>query len=88
LQPEGEEPKGAKLLHFNLSKKPWFHSDVTCGEEFWKAARGTGFYGDLMRGMEKYTSRDEKKTAGQIEALIKKAEKLSKVDEPLIKMTF
>lgn len=86
LQPEGEDPKGAKLLHFNLSKKPWFHDDVTCGEEFWKAAKGTGFYGDLMRGKERYTKKDSEKAANQIKALIEKAKKLSKSDEPLIKM--
>ena len=86
LQPEGEDPKGAKLLHFNLSKKPWFHDDVTCGEEFWKAARGTGFYGDLMRGKERYTKKDSEKAANQIKALIEKAKKLSKSDEPVIKM--
>ena len=53
-QPEGENPKNAKLLHFNLSKKPWYHDDVNCGELFWEAARGTGFTGDLMREKEKY----------------------------------
>ena len=58
-QPEGEDPAGAKILHFNLSKKPWYHDDVNCGEIFWKAVRGTGFYGDLMRDKEKYTPRDE-----------------------------
>ena len=86
LQPEGEDPTGAKLLHFNLSKKPWFHDDVNCGEEFWKAARGTGFYGDLMRGKEKYTADDAARDAEKIKALIEKGAKLSKVKEPLLKV--
>ena len=86
LQPEGEDPAGAKLLHFNLSKKPWYHDDVNCGEEFWKAARGTGFYGDLMRGKEKYTAEDAEKDAMKIKALIEKGDKLSKVKEPLLKV--
>ena len=85
LQPEGENPKGAKLLHYNLSKKPWFHDNVTAGEEFWKAAKGTGFYGDLMRGKEKYTTLDAEKDAEKIRALIEKAVALSKVKKPLIK---
>ena len=85
LQPEGENPKGAKLLHFNLSKKPWFHDDVNCGEEFWDAAKGTGFMGDLMRGKEKYTLEDAEKDAEKIKALIDKATVLSKVKKPLIK---
>ena len=86
MQPEGEDEKGAKLLHFNLSKKPWFHDDVNCGELFWDAARGTGFYGDLVRGRERYTIEDEEANAAQIKALIEKAAGLAKVKEPVIKL--
>lgn len=86
LQPEGEDPAGAKLLHFNLSKKPWYHEDVNCGELFWKAVKGTGFYGDLTREKEGYTTKDAEAAAERIRALIEKADKLSKVKKPLLKM--
>jgi len=86
LQPEGEDPEGAKLLHFNLSKKPWYHDDVNAGEEFWKAAKGTGFYGDLMREKEGYSVEDARLAKLKIEALIRKAAELSKVREPVIKL--
>ena len=82
-QPEGEDPKGAKLLHFNLSKKPWYHEDVACGELFWQAAKGTGFYGDLMREKESYTLEDAKMAQMKIEALIKKGDELSKLEKPV-----
>lgn len=84
-QPEGEKTTGAKLLHFNLSKKPWYHDDVNQGELFWMAARGTGFYGDLMREKEKYTPEMADQDAAKIEALIEKAAGLSQVAEPLLK---
>lgn len=77
LQPEKENPKNAKLLHYNLSKKPWYHDDVNSGEEFWKVVKGTGFYGDLMREKERYTEEQEKEDAMKIEALIKKADVLA-----------
>ena len=77
-QPEGEDATDAKLLHFNLSKKPWYHDDVTCGELFWRAVKGTGFYGDLMREKERYTIDDARVAQLKIEALIKKADELSK----------
>ena len=83
-QPEGEKTEGAKLLHFNLSKKPWYHDDVNCGDKFWQAARGTGFYGDLMREKEKYTPEMAEMSAEQIKALIEKAAELAKVPEPLL----
>lgn len=85
-QPEGEDPKDAKLLHFNLSKKPWYHEDVNCGEMFWEAAKGTGFYGDLMREKEKYTEEDAAASAEQIKALIEKAARLATVKDPLLKL--
>ena len=78
--------KGVKLLHFNLGRKPWFHDDVEGGDLFWKAAKGTGFYGDLIRGKENYTLDAEKHAEEKIKALIAKAEKLSKVKEPLLKL--
>jgi lipopolysaccharide biosynthesis glycosyltransferase len=78
LQPEGEDAKGAKLLHFNLSKKPWHFDDVNCSEDFWRAAKGTGFYGDLMREKEQYTEEQAAEDAGKIRALIEKAAKLAK----------
>ncbi len=85
-QPEGENSRGAKLLHYNLSKKPWYHDDVNCGEYFWEAARGTGFTGDLMREKEAYTPDDAKEHEMQINALVEKAKKLSNVKEPLLKI--
>ena len=84
-QPEGEKVGDAKLLHFNLSKKPWYHDDVNCGELFWRAAKGTGFYGDLMREKEKYTPEMAEQSAAQIKALIEKAAGLAQVKEPLLK---
>ena len=78
--------KKVKLLHFNLGRKPWFHDDVEGGDLFWRAAKGTGFYGDLMRGKENYTLDAEKHAEEKIKALIAKAEKLSKVKEPLLKL--
>ena len=85
VQPEGESEEGAKLLHFNLSKKPWHHDDVNCGELFWDAVRGTGFYGDLARERERYTIEEEEANTARIEALVKKAAKLAKTKEPIIK---
>lgn len=82
-QPEGEDPEGAKILHFNLSKKPWYHDDVACGELFWQSAKGTGFYGDLTREKESYTLDDARTAKLKIEALIKKGDELSKRKKPV-----
>lgn len=86
LSPEKGVPKTAKLLHFNLFKKPWLDDDVNGGELFWKAARGTGFYGDLMRCKEKYTPEEAQKNEVKIKALLEKAEKLAEMKKPLMEI--
>ena len=83
---EGKLPKDTKLVHFNLCNKPWHYENVPSENLFWDAVKGTGFYGDLRRQQANFSDADKKAEAAKIEALIKKAEKLSKVKEPLIKL--
>ena len=79
-------PINTKLVHFNLFYKPWHYTDVPQEKIFWNAARGTGFYGDLKRQQESFDEEKQKAEREKVEALIKKAGKLSKVKEPLIKL--
>ncbi|MBQ7202305.1 glycosyltransferase family 8 protein [Candidatus Saccharibacteria bacterium] len=85
LEPTKELPKDAKLLHFNLFNKPWHYSNVACERYFWNAAKGTGFYGDLMRTKKGFTEEMQKKDHEKVAALITKAGELAKVKKPIIK---
>lgn len=85
-EPVENLPKNTKLVHFNIFNKPWHYKNVPCERIFWEAAKGTGFYGDLRRQQNAF---DEKKQAAdrkKIEAMIKKADRLSKVKSPVIKL--
>lgn len=86
MEPSEKLSKDTKLIHFNLFNKPWHYENVPCEELFWKAARGTGFYGDLKRQQNSFDAEKQKADHEKVEALIKKAEKLSKTKEPLIKL--
>lgn len=79
-------PAETKIVHFNLFNKPWHYKDVPCEKLFWNAAKGTGFYGDLKRQQEAFDEEKQKADHEKVGALIKKAERLSKVKKPLIKM--
>lgn len=79
-------PSDVKLVHFNLFNKPWHYKNVPCEELFWSAARGTGFYGDLKRQQEAFDAEKQKADHEKVELLIKKAAKLAKTKEPLIKL--
>lgn len=85
-EPAENLPEDTKLVHFNLFNKPWRYTDVPCEKLFWNAARGTGFYGDLRRQQEAFDESKQKEDHEKVEALIKKAGRLSKVKEPLLKL--
>lgn len=86
MEPSEKLPRGTKLVHFNLFNKPWHYKNVPCEEIFWKAAKGTGFYGDLKRQQEAFGAKEQKADRAKVEALIKKAGRLSKVKSPVIKL--
>lgn len=85
MEPAEELPKDAKLVHFNLFNKPWHYQNVPQEKIFWNAARGTGFYGELKRQQQAFDVEKQKADHEKIEALIKKAGKLSKAKEPILK---
>ena len=82
-EPSDDLPKGTKLVHFNLFNKPWHYTDVPCENLFWNAARGTGFYGDLKRQQAAFDEIKQEEDHKKVEALIKKAERLSKLKKPI-----
>lgn len=85
MEPAEDLPKEVKLVHFNLFNKPWHYKNVPQEKIFWNAARGTGFYGDLKRQQEAFDTKKQKADHEKIGALIKKAERLAKTKEPLIR---
>ncbi len=85
MQPANPMPRNAKLIHFNLTYKPWHHKNVPCGRLFWSAAKGTGYKGILKRQQDAFAEDQQKAEMEKIEALIKKAAKLAKSKKPLIK---
>ena len=85
-EPTSDLPEGTKLVHFNLFNKPWHYKNVPCENLFWNAARGTGFYGDLKRQQEAFDEEKQKVDHEKVELLIKKAAKLAKTKEPVLKL--
>ncbi len=86
MEPSKKLPKDAKLVHFNLFNKPWHYKNVPCEELFWDAAKGTGFTGDLRRQQEAFDLKKQKEDHAKVEALIKKAGRLAKCKEPIIRL--
>ena len=85
-EPVENLPRSVKLVHFNLFNKPWHYKNVPCERIFWNAAKGTGFFGDLKRQQAAFDAEKQKADHEKVAALIKKAERLSKLKEPVIKL--
>ncbi len=50
-----------KLVHYKLNFKPWHYSGVRYEEYFWKYAKETPYYDDLIAMREGYTEEQKKK---------------------------
>ena len=85
-EPVKDLSRNVKLVHFNLFNKPWHYKGVPCERIFWTAAKGTGFTGDLRRQLAAFDEKKQKEDHGKVEALIKKAARLAKSKEPLMKL--
>ena len=85
-EPAEDMSDDVKLVHYNLFNKPWRYKNVPQEKLFWTAAKGTGFYGELKRQQEMFDEKKQKEDHAKVAALIKKADRLSKVKEPLIKV--
>ena len=85
-EPVKDLPRNVKLVHFNLFNKPWHYKGVPCERIFWAAAKGTGFTGDLKRQLAAFDEKKQKEDHEKVGALIKKAARLAKSEEPLMKL--
>ncbi len=53
-----------RLIHYNLSEKPWHYENIPLGNYFWKYAKNTEFYEELLEELKNYS--EEKKQKDQI----------------------
>ncbi len=45
-----------KLVHYNLSLKPWHYDHIAHGELFWEYAKTTPFYGEILLDRRAFTA--------------------------------
>ncbi len=62
-----------KLIHYNLSKKPWHYTDVPYQDYFWKYAVQSEFYYDILNRLKNFTKAQEEKDRQNGEALLQLA---------------
>lgn len=75
---EGKEPiKNPKLIHYNLFQKPWCYDNIAYEEYFWKYAKMTDFYDEIIEFKKNYSEEQKKSDSNCLKLLVKKGGEMS-----------
>ena len=55
----GIPAEDVKLVHYNLNAKPWHYDNILYQEFFWKYAKKTEFYDDIVKQLNSYTEQQK-----------------------------
>ncbi|MCD7884700.1 MAG: glycosyltransferase family 8 protein [Lachnospiraceae bacterium] len=69
---ENELLSDPKLIHYNLFQKPWCYDDIPYEEYFWRFAKKSPFYPDIVRFKENYSEEQKKSDQTCLENMIAK----------------
>jgi len=74
---KAKEVKNPKIIHYNLTSKPWHYKDLMYEDYFWDYAKKSVFYDYIIKTREAFTEEDKKKDEacekGLVEMTIKEA---------------
>lgn len=83
MPPEGGGGTGAilerpNLIHYNLFQKPWRYDDIPYEDYFWRYAKGSPFYEDIVRHKETYTEEQKASDRACLGNMIQKGPEVCK----------
>ena len=71
---EGRELiKNPKIIHYNLNDKPWQYDNIQYEEYFWKYAKMTDLYDEIVKFKNNYSDEKKKADSEGLNLLLKKA---------------
>ena len=76
------------IIHYNMFIKPWQCDSIPYAEHFWKYARLTEFYGELVSGKEGFTEADKEKQLAGGAALLASAVEISESEHTFRRVLF
>lgn len=78
---EGKKPlENPNLIHYNLFEKPWCYDNIQYEEYFWKYAKTSVFYEEILNFKKNYSKEQKDSDARCLELLIRKADEVHKND--------
>ena len=74
--PNNKEVENPVIIHYNLFLKPWQYEDIQYYDYFWKYAKFTPFYDEILEIKNSYTDEDRKKDSKWMNLMVSRAESL------------
>ncbi len=74
--PNNKEVENPVIIHYNLFLKPWQYEDIQYYDYFWKYAKFTPFYDEILEIKNSYTDEDRKKDSEWMNLMVSRAESL------------
>ncbi len=75
---EGKEPlESPNLIHYNLFQKPWCYDNIQYEEYFWKYAKQTKYYEQIVEFKNNYSEEQKKSDRKCLSMLVSKGGKMS-----------
>ena len=81
-----EELKNPKLIHYNLFQKPWCYDNIQYEDFFWKYAKKTDYYDDILEFKKNYSDEKKKSDMECLGTLVSKGDTLPDNDITFRKM--
>lgn len=74
--PNNKEVENPVIIHYNLFLKPWQYENVQYYDYFWKYAKFTPYYDEILEIKNSYTNEDRKKDSEWMDLMVSRAESL------------
>lgn len=74
--PNNKEVENPVIIHYNLFLKPWQYENVQYYDYFWKYAKFTPFYNEILEIKNSYRDEDRKKDSEWMDLMVSRAESL------------
>lgn len=83
-----KELKNPKLIHYNLFQKPWCYDNIQYEEYFWKYAKQSPYYDNIVEFKKNYSNEQKKSDSECLGKIVEDAYKQAKEDDNTFKNTF
>lgn len=74
--PNNKEVEKPVIIHYNLFLKPWQYENVQYYDYFWKYAKFTPYYDEILEIKNNYTDEDRKKDSEWMDLMVSRAKSL------------